>query len=200
MAILVSGMKRLSPARVWRRKPSQIHADRVTSLAEAITMGLFDSLESMATTAMENSGSDQTKVAGGLVQALQEHPGGLSSVLDTLRSNGMGEHADAIQNGDAPATTPDQVETGLQGSGLLESVAEKAGVSPEVAKVALATVLPVVLAHFSQNGGQAGGEGALGGCWRSLCRRSVCFCAHWFVATGGGGSGFPVAPCARYVR
>jgi uncharacterized protein YidB (DUF937 family) len=128
-------------------------------------MGLFDSIEGMATSAISGElagGNDQAKVAGGLVQELQQRPGGLSGVLDSLRNNGAGEHADAIQNGDTPQMSPDQVQTGLQGTGLIESVAERAGVSPEVAKTVMATVLPMVLAHFSQNGGQPS-QSSLGG-------------------------------------
>lgn len=125
-------------------------------------MGLLDSLESMAANAMTNSGSDTTKVAGGLMEALQQHPGGLGAVMENFRNNGLGEHVDALQNGQTPQVSPDQVETGLQGTGLLEQAAAKAGVSPEVAKVAMATVLPMVMAHFAQNG-HAPDQGVLGG-------------------------------------
>lgn len=124
-------------------------------------MGLLDSLEGMAGEAM-GGGNNSAGVAGGLVQAIQQHPGGFGSILDNFRNNGLGEHADAIQNGEAPPMTPDHVETGLQGTGILESVAAKAGVSPTVAKVALATVLPLVLAHYSQHG-SAPDEVGLGG-------------------------------------
>jgi uncharacterized protein YidB (DUF937 family) len=125
-------------------------------------MGLLDSLESMAANSMTNSGSDTTKVTGGLMEALQQHPGGLAAVMDNFRNNGLGAHVDAMQNGQTPQVSPDQVETGLQGTGLLEQAAAKAGVSPEVAKVAMATVLPIVMAHFAQNG-QATNQSVLGG-------------------------------------
>lgn len=125
-------------------------------------MGLLDSLESMAANSMTNSGSDTTKVTGGLMEALQQHPGGLAAVMDNFRNNGLGAHVDAMQNGQTPQVSPDQVETGLQGTGLLEQAAAKAGVSPEVAKVAMATVLPIVMAHFAQNG-QAPNQSVLGG-------------------------------------
>lgn len=124
-------------------------------------MGILDSIEGMAMQGM-SCGNDQSKVAGGFVQAMQEHPGGFGAVLDSFRNNGLGQHADAMQNGQETQATPDQIQTGLQGTGLLETVAERAGVSPQVAKVALAAVLPIVMAHFSQNGGQSGGQSALG--------------------------------------
>ena len=116
-------------------------------------MGLLDSLESMAASAMTNTGNnDTTKVAGGMMEALEQHPGGLGAILQNFRNNGLGGHVDAMQNGQTPSLAPDQVNTGLQGTGLLDSIAAKAGVSPEVAKMAMATVLPMVMAHFAQNG------------------------------------------------
>ena len=116
-------------------------------------MGLLDSLESMAASAMTNTGNnDTTKVAGGMMEALEQHPGGLGAILQNFRNNGLGGHVDAMQNGQTPTVSPDLVNTGLQGTGLLDSIAAKAGVSPEVAKMAMATVLPMVMAHFAQNG------------------------------------------------
>lgn len=125
-------------------------------------MGLLDNLESMAAGSMAQSGDPTAKVAGGLMQALDQHPGGLGAILQNFRNNGLGGHVDAMQNGQTPQMTPDHVETGLQGTSLLNTVAQKAGVSPEVAKVALATVLPVVMAHFAQNGSAPSGN-VLGG-------------------------------------
>lgn len=115
-------------------------------------MGILDSLESMAGGQMAQSGDTNTRVTGALMQALEQHPGGLGAVLESFRNNGLGGHVDAMQNGQTPQMTPDHVQTGLQGTGLLESVAERAGVSPEVAKIALATILPMVMAHYAQNG------------------------------------------------
>ncbi len=125
-------------------------------------MGLLDSLESMAAGSMAQSGNPTAKVAGGLMEALDQHPGGLGAVMQNFRNNGLGEHVDAMQNGQTPTVTPEQVQTGLQGTSLIDTVAQKAGVSPEVAKVAMATVLPMVMAHFAQNG-SAPSSSVLGG-------------------------------------
>jgi uncharacterized protein YidB (DUF937 family) len=125
-------------------------------------MGFLDSLEGMAASAMTANGSDTTKVAGGLMEALQSHPGGLGAIVSNFQQNGMGGHVEAMQNGETPQMTPDQVQSGLQGTGLLESAAEKAGVSPEVAQQVMSTVLPMVMAHFVQNG-SAPDQGMLGG-------------------------------------
>jgi uncharacterized protein YidB (DUF937 family) len=67
-----------------------------------------------------------------------------------------------MQSGQTPAVTPDQVQTGLQGTDLLDTIAAKAGVSPQVAQAAMATVLPIVMSHFAQNG-SAPSSNVLGG-------------------------------------
>jgi len=114
-------------------------------------MGFLDGLESMASSAMEESGNPSAKVAGGLMQALQEHPGGLQGVMDTMSQNGVDPQAIAA-GGTASA---EQIGQGLQGSPLIGMVAEKAGVSPEVAQQMMSTVLPMVMSHFTQGGTSA---------------------------------------------
>ena len=135
-------------------------------------MGLLDNLESMAAGSMTQSGNPTTKVAGGLMEALDQHPGGLGAILQNFRNNGLGSHIDAMQNGQTPEVTPQQVQTGLQGTSLLDTVAQKAGVSPEVAKVAMATVLPMVMAHFAQNG-SAPSSNVLGGMLSRITGRNA---------------------------
>ncbi len=96
---------------------------------------------------METSGNPTAKVAGGLMQALEEHPGGLQGVMDHMASNGVDPNAVAA----AGTPSPDAVQA-IAGSGLLDAVAAKAGVSPQVAQEALAVVLPMVMSHFTQGG------------------------------------------------
>ncbi|AEU34860.1 YidB family protein [Granulicella mallensis] len=115
-------------------------------------MGLLDSLEGMAASAMTNSGSDQAKVAGGLMQALQEHPEGVQAILNGFQNNGMAGHVEQWASGALQTATPEQVQTGLGGTGLIEATAEKAGVSPQMAQTILATVMPMVISHFAPNG------------------------------------------------
>ena len=135
-------------------------------------MGIFESMEGMATQAMGGGGGEQGKVAGGFIQALQQHPGGLGGVLEAFRNNGMGDHAEQMANGQQPQTTPEQVDQGLGGTGLIERTAEHAGVSSDTAKAALAVVLPMLMAHFAQNGQNpnqvsGGGMGSLAGSFLS---------------------------------
>ena len=86
-------------------------------------MGLLDSLENMASQQMEQGSNPQAKVAGGLMQALEEHEGGLQGVMNHMAQNG-GDPQQVAAGGTA---SPQQVSQGLQGAGLIESVAAKAG-------------------------------------------------------------------------
>jgi uncharacterized protein YidB (DUF937 family) len=116
-------------------------------------MGFLDAIEGLA---KEQAGGTNVKVAGGLLEALEQNPGGLGGVLSSFQNNGMGgEVQQWATQGEQAQATPDQVQQGLNGTGLIDRVAEKAGVSPEVAKVALATILPIVLAHMTRGGQQA---------------------------------------------
>jgi len=115
-------------------------------------MGLLDSIAGMAEQAMAGSGGNEAKVATGLMQTIQEHPEGVQGLLSGLQSSGLGAHAEQWASGAVTSATPEQVQAGLGSNGLLDAVAAKAGVSPQVAQAALTTVLPMVLAHIHPDG------------------------------------------------
>jgi uncharacterized protein YidB (DUF937 family) len=121
-------------------------------------MGFLDSLEQMASTAMEASGNPTAKVAGGLMQALEEHPGGLQGVMDHMANNGVDPNAIAAAGTPSPAAAQ-----AIQGSGLIELVAQKTGLQPQMVQEALAVVLPIVISHFTQGGTGAPPAGGFAG-------------------------------------
>lgn len=131
-------------------------------------MGFLDEIGALAGDLSQHS--DQAKVAGGLVQALEQHPGGVQGLIDSFKQNGMEEHVNAWSSGDAQNATPDQVQQGLAGTGLIEKVAEHSGVSPEVVQMAMTTVLPMVIQHFAPNG-QATDQSNFGGMAQQLLQR-----------------------------
>lgn len=123
-------------------------------------MGLLDSLEAMAANQMEHSGSNPTaKVAGGLMSALDDHPGGLSGLMNMMKQNGVDTQTVATEG----TASADQIHQGLAGSGLIETIASKTGMSPDMVKAGLASALPMVMAHFTQNGTTAAPESGFGG-------------------------------------
>ena len=134
-------------------------------------MGILDTIGAMAGDASQG---DSAKVIGGLITALQNHPEGVQSVINSFERNGLGDHAAAMANGEAPEMTAEQVNQGFSGSGLIEKAAEHAGVSPEVVQTAMTTVLPLVMAHFAQKeaGTAPDGEASgLGGVAESLLKK-----------------------------
>jgi uncharacterized protein YidB (DUF937 family) len=133
-------------------------------------MGIFDSIESMAEQAMASQGGTNAQVATGLMQVIQEHPQGVGGLLSALQSSGLGAHAEQWASGQTTAATPEQVQAGLGNNGMLEAIAAKAGLSPEMTQQALTTVLPMVLAHVAPNG-QAAEPGSLGSLAGSLLQK-----------------------------
>lgn len=127
-------------------------------------MGILDSIQSMAGGTGAAAQGDQAKVAGGFIEALASHPGGISGILESLKVNGMADHVESWAAGQTQTATPEQVQQGLGSTGLIEQTAEKAGVSPSVVTSALAMILPMVVHHFTHNGpdGQAGEGGTFG--------------------------------------
>lgn len=115
-------------------------------------MGILDTIQSLASNAGEHSNTDEAKVAGGFIQALSQHPEGIQGVLEAFKNNGMASHVQSWSNGETTTATPEQVQQGLDGTGLIEKTAEHAGVSPQVVQMALSTILPMVIQHFAPNG------------------------------------------------
>jgi uncharacterized protein YidB (DUF937 family) len=128
-------------------------------------MGFLDSITNMAAQKLQGDTSKGTSasVAGGLMEALEEHPGGLNSILQNFQQNGMGQHVEGWANGQQATATPEQVQQGMQGTGLIDNIAAKAGVSPEIAKIALAAMLPIVISHFTKGGEKEAPSSGFGG-------------------------------------
>lgn len=133
-------------------------------------MGILDGIAGMAEQAMGSQGGTNAQVATGLMQVLQEHPEGVQGLLNGLQQSGLGAHAEQWASGAVTSATPEQVQAGLGDNGMLEAVAAKAGVPPQLAQEALTTVLPMVLAHVAPNG-QAAQPGDLGSLAGSLLQK-----------------------------
>ncbi|HEX3571806.1 MAG TPA: YidB family protein [Acidobacteriaceae bacterium] len=124
-------------------------------------MGLLDEIGNLTGATSGESAAANPQVANGVVQALQEHPGGIGSVLDALRQNGMSQHVDAWTQGQQQPANPQQVQQALGPSGFIDRVAEKAGISPQVATMAMTALLPVIIRHFAP-GGQPAPQSQIG--------------------------------------
>ena len=128
-------------------------------------MGILDEIGAVA-----GQSVDKTKVAGGLLQALEQHPGGIGGLLNTIRGNGMEDHVNGWASGQQSTATPDQVQQAVGDTGIIERTAEHAGVSPAVVTMAMTTLLPMVVQHFAPNG-NAAPQSEFGGLAQQLLSR-----------------------------
>jgi uncharacterized protein YidB (DUF937 family) len=121
-------------------------------------MGLLDALTSIA----GGASSEHHGVADALSQVMQEHPGGMDGILNQLKQNGLEQEVQSwVSPGENKAVSPDQVQQGL-GAQTVENIAQRAGISPQVASGVIAVVLPLVVSHFSgQNNQNQGGLAGL---------------------------------------
>ena len=111
-------------------------------------MGLLDNLESMA----------MGKVAGGnpevaaVLQLIQNHPGGISGLVQSFHSNGLGGLVNSwISTGENQAVSPAQMQQVL-GSGQVQAIAAKLGISSDQASSTLSQLLPTIIDKLSPNG------------------------------------------------
>jgi len=111
-------------------------------------MGLLDNLESMAMSKAAGSNPEVSAV----LQMIQSHPGGISGLVQTFHSNGMGGLVNSwISTGENQPVSSVQIQQVL-GSGPVQALAQKLGVSPEQASSTLSQLLPTVIDKLTPNG------------------------------------------------
>ncbi len=110
-------------------------------------MGLLDSL----TNAAQHMGNPNAQAAGGLMEAVQQQPGGLAGLAQSFQQNGMGGLVQQWTQGQTAPASPEQVQQGV-GTGLIDQVAQRTGLSPTMVKGGLAIALPILMHHLAQGG------------------------------------------------
>jgi uncharacterized protein YidB (DUF937 family) len=115
-------------------------------------MSIFDTVSKLAQDFSGGAaGGDNAAVASGLIEHLGG-AGGMGSLIQTLQQNGGGSLVQDIASGNTSAIDPNQVESLLGGSGILDGVAAKTGLSADQIKSGLGSVLPVLINHGISNG------------------------------------------------
>ncbi len=110
-------------------------------------MGILDMVESMA-----GGGGDHAKVAGGLVQELEGQPGGVSGMFQSFQQNGMGGMVQQWAGGQTQSATPEQMQQGLGGTGMIDRISQRTGLPASAVQMGLAAAVPLVIHHFVSNG------------------------------------------------
>lgn len=111
-------------------------------------MGIMDMLQQAA----GMGGNEKTQVAGGVMDEIQNQPGGVGSIFSAFQNNGLGGLVQQWAGGQTTPASSEQVEQGLGGTGMIDSIANRIGMSPTMVKMALAVILPVLIHHYVSNG------------------------------------------------
>ena len=113
-------------------------------------MGLLDNLENQALGKV--LGGSSNPLASGLLQMIQNQPGGLQGLVQSFHDKGMGGLVSSwISSGPNPPISGDQVHQVL-GSDQVKALAAKAGISPDIAGAAIAQILPGLVDKLTPNG------------------------------------------------
>jgi uncharacterized protein YidB (DUF937 family) len=113
-------------------------------------MGLLDNLENQAATSM--LGGNSNPLAAGILQMIQNQPGGLSGLVQSFHDKGLGGLVSQwVSTGPNPPMTSDQVHQAL-GSDKVKELAAAAGISPDMANSAIAQLLPGIIDKLTPNG------------------------------------------------
>jgi uncharacterized protein YidB (DUF937 family) len=111
-------------------------------------MGLLDNLESMAMGKVAGSNPE----AAGILELIQNHPGGVNGLVQSFHDNGLGGMVNSwVGSGANQSISPEQIQQVL-GSGPVQALAAKMGVSPEQASSTLSQLLPTVMDKLTPNG------------------------------------------------
>ncbi len=113
-------------------------------------MGLLDNLENAA---MGNVlGGSSNPLATGLLQMIQNQPGGLQGLVQSFHDKGLGGLVSSwVSTGPNPPISADQVHQVL-GSDQVKALAAKAGINPDIAGAAIAQILPGLVDKLTPNG------------------------------------------------
>ena len=109
--------------------------------------GFLKTVESMA---MGNSDL-HSKVAGGLMDELQQNPGGIGGLIQSFQRNGMGNIVQQWSQGQTQPPDPGSIENGLGGTGIIDSIAQRTGLSTGAVRGGLAVVVPLLMHHMISN-------------------------------------------------
>ena len=112
-------------------------------------MSILDSVEALAEGS--SGGGDHAAVAGGLLQELGG-AGGVAGLVQSLQKNGAGSLVQQWTNGQTQPANANAVEQGLGGSGIIDSIAQRTGVSADTVRSSLATIVPLLVNHITSNG------------------------------------------------
>jgi uncharacterized protein YidB (DUF937 family) len=136
-------------------------------------MGLLDNLENAALGKV--LGGNSNPLAAGILQMIQNQPGGLQGLVQSFHDKGMGGLVSSwVSTGPNPPISGDQVHQVLGGDQVKE-LAAKAGINPDTASAAIAQLLPGIVDKLTPNGSvpdHSSVMGMLGGLLQNMGKAS----------------------------
>lgn len=117
-------------------------------------MGLLDNLEGSLENKAESSvlGGSSNPMAAHLLETINNHPGGLSGLIQSLHDQGLGSIASSwVGNGENLPISGEQIQQVL-GNERVQQLAAKAGISPDAASSTLSQLLPTLVDKLTPNG------------------------------------------------
>jgi uncharacterized protein YidB (DUF937 family) len=115
----------------------------------SLDMSIFDSVSNMVNQA--SGAGDHAAVTGSLLEHLGG-AGGVAGLIQSMHQNGAGGLVQQWANGQTQTTDPGAIEQAIGGSGLINSIAQRTGMSPDTVRSSLATVVPLLVSHLTANG------------------------------------------------
>ena len=113
-------------------------------------MSLFDELTGALGGTQGESGSGA--MLSGVMNLLNNHPGGVSGLAQSFEQNGLGHLMSSwVGGGENLPISADQI-TSILGNERVAEFAAKAGISPDVASSQIAQLLPTVIDKLSPGG------------------------------------------------
>jgi uncharacterized protein YidB (DUF937 family) len=113
-------------------------------------MGLLDNLENQALGKV--LGGTSNPLVSGLLQMIQNQPGGLQGLVQNFHDRGLGAVASSwVGTGQNQPISGDQIHQAL-GTDTVKALAAKAGISPDIAGGAIAQLLPGIIDKLTPNG------------------------------------------------
>ncbi len=110
-------------------------------------------LDDMANKAVNSAlGGSSNPLASHLLQLINQQPGGLGGVIQNFHDHGMSEVVSSwVGTGQNLPISQEQIQSVL-GSGIVQQLAAKAGISPEEASSNLAKFLPEIVDKLTPQG------------------------------------------------
>ena len=113
-------------------------------------MSLLDDVENQVMSKV--LGGTSNPLAAGILQMIQNQPGGLQGLVQSFHDKGLGEIASSwVSTGQNLPISADQLHQVL-GSDQVKELAAKAGISPDMAGGAIAQLLPGLVDRLTPNG------------------------------------------------